>query len=732
MAGSYDVRPDAFAKAMGSAKYSGDYLQPGMYCAKVLWPEDAPIRIIRIDCSEAKKIEGVVRIITGEDVPGDNLIGLYDPFDRPILIKTGEIARFMMDALAIVVAENDDAADKALRTIRVDYEKLPGVYSIEDAIASGAEPYKQFNGNKGDPEKALEKCAAVVEASFTLPWVEHAFLEPEAGYCYRDDHGVMMLYFGTQNLARHHRCICKSLGLSYSSVRVISPYVGGAFGGKHELTLQAYLALICMYVGKPTKMIWTREESFRGGKRHSCKAKAQMGVNKDGKIISWVVDASVAAGPYMAQTPQTLKPMISGCMGPYDIENYRITGKAYKLNCLEAVAFRGFGWPEGTMMLETMLDQCARKLYLDPVEVHKINVLPREKWFAHYPYFKATLLSENTQLITLQTALEAAGEKPEMKKKRIGRGICSAMCTFEFGNTPGYKGTGADLVMFCDGSIVARIGFPEIGQGITGVAISLIRDYFSLSGNQIRIIQADNSVTPKAGSLGGSRGTYNIGKAILNACDQLKEKLERYAQEMLQTQEDVSFRAGSFYTGDVISASLEQLMDFCYLQGKDLCAHGWYEGDSPEELKAFTFISGVADVAVDETTGEIQVLQLVVCHDAGKVIYRDGALGQLIGGTVMAMGGVLYEDFKMRGAKPATPSFAEYILPTAKDLPNVIKTLFVEIPSEDGPEGAKGMGEHTLHIAPCIVNAIFDATGQFITDFPITPEKILKSWGKIQ
>lgn len=731
MAGSYDVRPDAFAKAMGTAKYSGDYLQPDIYCAKVLWPEDAPIRITNIDCSEACKVEGVVRIITGEDVPGSNMIGLYDPFDRPILVKCGETARFMMDALAIVVAENEDAAEKALRLIRVDYEKLPGLYSIEDAVASGAEPYKQFGGDKGSPDEAFDSCAAVVEADFDLPWIEHTFLEPEAGFCYKDDHGVMILYFGTQNLARHHRCICKSLDIPYSSVRVISPYVGGAFGGKHELTLQVYMALICMYVGKPTKMIWTREESFRGGKRHSCKAKAKMGVDERGKIISWTVDASVAAGPYMAQTPQTLKPMISGCLGPYDIENYRIQGKAYKLNCLEAVAFRGFGWPEGTMMLETMLDQCARRLGLDLVEVHKINVLPREKWFTHYPYFKATLLSENTQMKTLQAALDAAGEKPSVPGKKVGRGICSAMCTFEFGNTPGYKGTGADLVMFCDGSIIARIGFPEIGQGITGVVISLISEFFSIPGTRIRIIQADNSVTPKAGSLGGSRGTYNIGKAVLDACDRLKQKLEQYAREMLHSEAEVSFRSGRLYQGDFEVASFEKLMDFCYYQGKDLCAHGWYEGDSPEELKAFTFISGVADVAVDERTGEVKVLQLTVCHDAGKVIYRDGALGQLIGGTVMAMGGVLYEEFKMRGAKPATPSLAEYIVPTAKDLPDTIKALFVEVPSEDGPQGAKGMGEHTQHIAPCIVNAVCDATGLFLTDFPITPEKILAGWGKI-
>lgn len=731
MTGSAAVRPDAVAKALGTARYSADIAYKDMLYAKALWPAQVPCLVKAIDASQAQSLPGVVKVILAADIQGANISGLYEPYDRPVLIAPGREAKFMMDALALVVAEREDIAAAALKLIEVDYAPLPGVYTVSDAVAAGNEPYIVFERENGDADGALAQADLVLEGSYEMPWLEHAYMEPEAGYSFMDDHGVIQVCFGSQNHARHHRAICKSLGLSYHRVRLTTPFVGGGFGGKHELTIQIYLALIGQLVRRPCKMTWTREESFRGGKRHCCSATARFGFRRDGRLLAIQMDAKVGAGPYMAQTPQTLKPIVSAVTGPYDVANVRARGAAYQLNCMEAVAFRGFGWPEGTMILETMMSRAAAKLGVDELEMRRINMLPEEKWFANFPFFKATLHSRHTQMDTIAKVLADAGPKPVIPGKLVGRGLSSATCTFEFGNTPGYKGTGADILMYSDGSVTLRIGFPEIGQGITGVAVRLVSDFFSIPGERVSIIQADTAVTPKAGSLGASRGTVNIGNALLDACNKLKQKLEKYAADMLDTEQPPCFANGGFYQNQRQAATLRQVMDYCYTQGKDLCAHGWYEGDSKEELKGFTFISALADVAVDEKSGDIEVLQLIACHDAGKVIYPDGARGQMYGGSVMSLGGVLYEEFLAEKGRPATPSLAEYIIPTAKDLPRRIRPSFIEVPGRYGPTGAKGMGEHMLHTAPCLVNAIYDATGLLITDLPITPEKVLRGWGKI-
>lgn len=731
MSGSASLRPDALAKALGTAKYSGDFNFPGMLYAKALWPEQVPVRIERIDISAAECLPGVVRIITRQDITGTNRSGIYEPYDRPVLVGEGEEAKFMLDALALVVAEREDIAERALRLIRVEYQALPGLYTLEQAQEQNMEAYQSFKVDKGDVEPVFAAADLVVEEDYSMPYLEHVYLEPEAGYSYMDGQGVINVCFGSQNLARHHRTICKSLGIPHSRVRLSLPYVGGGFGGKHALTVQIYLALIGSIVRTPVKMIWTREESFRGGKRHAVKGHSRMAFDRNGKLEAIDIDVIVAAAPYMAQTPQTLKPVVSSSISPYAVEDVRVRGKAYQLNNVESVAFRGFGWTEGTMMVETLMSKAAKALGLDEAEIRRRNVLPREKWQDHFTYFKSTLHSRNTQIDTIDKVIAAAGSKPVIPGKKVGRGLASAECTFEFGNTPGYKGTGADIIMFSDGSVTARIGFPEIGQGITAVVITLISDYFSIPGENINLVYGDSALTPKAGSLGASRGTVNIGNAVLDACEKLKKMLEKYAGEMLDTTDVITFRDGVFYRNADQAATFTQIMDYCYIQGKNLCANGWYEGDSKVELKGFTFISGLVDVAVDELSGDVEILQFVICHDAGKIIYHDGALGQIYGGAVMALGGILYEDFSMSQGKPRTSSLAEYIIPTTKDLPLLIKPLFVEVAGEYGPKGAKGMGEHVLHTAPAIVNAIYDATGMMITELPITPEKILRYLGKI-
>jgi len=732
MSNASDIRIDVLEKVTGNAKYSGDYNMVGMLHAKILWPKYPVAKIIKIDTSRAEKMYGVEKVITRKHIKGTNLSGIFEPYDRPVLVGENEEVKFLGDALAIVVANSEEIAVEALEKIEVDYEPLPGIFTSEEAMEK-SKPCYTFENKKGNIKEGFLKVYCIIENEYEFPYVEHAYLEPESGYAFVDGQGVVNVCYGSQNLARHHRTICKSLGLSYNKVRLYSPYIGGAFGGKHAISVQIYLTLAAHIVKKPVKLVWTREESLAGSKRHKIKARSKLGLSKEGKMIALEAELNSPAGPYMGYTDKTLKAAVYEVVGLYSIEYTNIVGKAYRTNNINITAFRGFGWTEGTFIIETLIEKAAKKLNISSENIRKINLLKEDQWKNHLPGIRCKLHSRMTVEDTLSKALFVAGPKPKAREgKKVGRGIATAMATFEFGNAPGYKGTGADMTMFSDGSINVQIGFPEVGQGITGVITRLVSEFFGIEEDKISIIHCDTHTTPKAGSLGASRGTVNAGNAVLNAAQKLKQKLENYAKEYLKTDKNIKFKKGNFYIKDKNVLEFEKLMDYSYVEGKDLSAHGWYEMTFPEETRGFTFISGVVDVEVDEETGEIKVLQTVNCHDIGKVIYEDGARGQLLGGAIMSLGGALFEEFIMKDGKPLTPSLAEYVIPTAKDIPGKNIALFIECPGEFGPNGAKGLGEHVLHtVAPAFVNALFDATDVLITHLPVTPERLLKALKKI-
>ena len=727
------IRLDVFEKVTGNAKYSGDYTLAGMLHAKILWPKYPSAKILKIDTSEAEKLKGVEKVITRKHiVNGTNLSGIFEPYDRPVLVGENEVVRFCGDALAIVVAETEEIAAQALEKIKVEYQVLPGIFTIEEAIEKTT-PFFVFDNKKGNIDEGFSQADIVLEEEYEFPWVEHAYMEPEAGYAFVDGQGVVNVCYGSQNLARHHRAICKSLGLSYNKVRLFSPYIGGGFGGKHAISVQICLTLAAHVVKKPVRLVWTREESFAGSKRHSIKSKVRLGVTKEGKMVALQGEIYTPAGPYMGYTDKTLRATVYEVIGPYAIEHVDIVGKAYPTNNIDITAFRGFGWTEGTFMIETLIEKAARKLNMSSEDIRKLNLLEEDKWKNHLPRTSIELHSKVTVEDTLAKVLDAAGPKPKPRDgKKVGRGIATAMVTFDFGNNPGYRGTGADMTMFSDGSINVQIGFPEAGQGISGVITGLLSDFFNIDSSKISIVHCDTHTTPKSGSLGSSRATVNAGNAVLDGAKKLKAKLEQYAKEYLKTDEEVEFRNGKFYSKDKELLEFEDLMDYCYIWGKNLSVQGWYEGPFPTETRGFTFISGLVDVEVDEETGEYEILQAVNCHDTGKVLYYDGARGQMIGGVIMGLGAAMLEEFVMKDGKPLTPSLTQYTIPTAKDIPEKNIVLFLEEPGKYGPKGAKGLGEHALHcVVPALANALYDATGVLITHLPITPERVLRALNKI-
>lgn len=727
-------RNDAIEKVTGAAKYSGDFTMADMLYAKILWPKYPVAKIKKIDTSEAEKVAGVEKIITRKDIKGLNLAAVFEPYDRPVLVGEGEEVRFLADALAIAVATTEEIAKAALDKINVEYEPLPGIFTLEEA-QSKSEPFYKAEIKKGNIDDGFSKSDVLIEHNCFFPYVEHAYLEPEAGYSYVDSQGVINVCYGSQNLARHHRMICKSLGLPLNKVRLCSPYIGGAFGGKHSISVQIYLALIADVVKKPVKLVWTREESFFAGcKRHRLHYQSKMGLSKEGKILALEAEIVSESGPYLGYTKNTLGYALNFACGPYWIDNIYIQGKIYKTNNAEIGALRGFGASESTFMIETLIDKAAKKLNMNPIEIRKMNLATEDQIEHLFPGVPWKLLSDHISIDEiLEQVLGAMGPKPETKDgKKIGRGFAIAMPSFEIGSTLGYKGTGADITMFIDGTVNVRIGFPEVGQGITGVVTRITSKVLDIPEDKISIIYCDSHVTPKAGSLGASRATVNGGNAVLDAAKKLKARLEDTAKKYLKTEENVEFKKGDFYIGDKLVIKFDDLMDYCYYQGVNLTVSGWFENTGPAEKLGVTCMASAVDVEIDEETGELKVLKVVNCHDIGKAIHPDSARGQILGGAVMITGMTTMEEYIMKNGKPETPNFALYIIPTAKDIPDQNIAIFIENPGRDCPFGAKGLGEHVMYTAgPALSNAIFDAIGTSLTELPINQEKILKALNKI-
>lgn len=731
MKGSEEVRADIWDKVGGKAKYSGDFFLTDMLYMKVLWPEYSPARILKIDTSKAETMPGVHRIILRKDITGTNLTGIFEPYDRPVLVGEGEEVRFRCDAVALAIADTEEQAARAAAEIKVEYEKLPGIYSIEEALKK-EEAFLDYKIDRGDLEVGFREAELILEREYDVPYIEHAYIEPEAGYAYVGQQGIIHVCYGTQNIVRHQKTISRALDIPLHKLHLSSPYVGGAFGGKHALTVQVYLALAAKLLSRTVKITWTREESFQAAKRQPLRAKAKMGFRKDGTLTAYSMELFSPGGPYMEYMDKTLKGAVNGCIGPYDVQNLHIRARAYHTNNANITAFRGFGWPEGTLFIETTMDQAARKLGLDPREIRLRNKMSEEKWKKHVPGIQAELQCKMTMMDTYDKALQEAGPIPVVLGRLVGRGIATAACPYDMGNVTGYRGVGVDMELFSDGTINVMIGFAEIGQGITGVIGTLVSDFFQISGGRITVNYCDSHLSPTSGSLGGSRTTVNMGNAALDACKKLKARLEQFAEEALGESGPFQLTENGIADGSGLRMTMDDFFAYCYSQGKDMRVSGWYEGPIPGQARGFTFVTAVVDVAVDEETGDMEILQLVQCHDAGKVIYRDGARGQMIGGGLMALGTIHMEEFQFDRGRPKTPSLAEYLIPTAMDTPGRNEIVFIEEPASFGPHGAKGMGEHPMYAAPpAFVNAVADATGVLVTEYPLTAERLLHEMGRI-
>lgn len=733
-------RSDAIDKVTGAAQYSADFPMAGMLHAKVLWPPVPSARIIKIDTSEAEKAPGLVRIITRKDITGPNLSGMYFVYDRPILVGEGEVVRFIGDALALVVARTEDEASRARDLIRVEYEEIPTPYDVDQALAMGREPAGIQERNKGDIDEGFAQAAVIQEESYDIPYYEHAHIEPEAGYAYIENNGTIAVCVGTQDITQNHRMACRALDLPFSKVRLYSPYVGGGFGGKHSMSIQPYLVLMGHILQKPVRLVWTREESLSYGcKRQRVFAKARMGLDQEGRISAFKVDIDMPVGAYFGNYEGAMGSVIAGLFGGYRFSNVQVKGRMFKTGTSEIGSFRGVGTPDGSFIVETMIDKCAHALGIDPLTVRSRNWMQENEEFAGQieGAFSRNVSEKWLAKETMDAALEAAGPlAPARPGKKVGRGLANAAPAFAVGNSDLHKGSSAELLMFLDGTLVVKIGFPEIGEGISGVATSLAAHVMGIPEDRVNVIFGDSHKVPRAGALGFSQATVTGGNAVLDAGEKLKAHLAQIAREYLKSDdESIYFRNHAFFDGSGKQVlDWDTFSDYCYNDVRTLSATGCVVGP-PEDwnLYGVTTVATVADVEVDEETGDVHILQLITAHDIGKAINWESARGQIVGAASMSAGMFLMEEFIMDQGRVVTPSFSEYLLPTSLDMPGKNEAVFLEGNLGLGcPLGAKGVGEHGMHgTAAAIANAIYQATGALHTSLPVTPEKVLKSLGKI-
>jgi len=738
-------RPDAWAKVTGSARYAADLHFEGMLHAAVLRSAHPHARVLGIATERARALPGVVAVLTAEDIPGRRVHGIVR-HDWPVLVGVGETVRYLGDALAIVVAETREAAERARAAIEVTYEVLPGVFSPQEALAEsaprlheGGNLLKKIEVRKGDVVRGLQEASEVVEETFHTPTVEHAFLEPEAAVALppASPEEPLVLYVGSQIPFADREQVAASLALPLERVRIVQTTVGGAFGGKEDISVQIHAALAAYHTGRPVRLVLSREESIRvHPKRHATTIHLRVGATYEGKLTAVQVEIWGDVGAYASLSEAVMTRAATHAAGPYVVPNVSVDCFAVYTNNPPSGAMRGFGVPQVTFAMETALDMLAERLGMHPLELRRRNAL-------HVGAVTATgqLLRDSVgfpeTIERVDAAVRAMGEevlRPSAPHRRRGWGYaCNLKNVGLGGGIP--DSAGATVAVDEEGRVEVRIGAAEIGQGVVAIAAQIAAEVLGVPLERVDLIVGDTALTPDGGATTASRQTFITGNAVRLAAEQVRAILAAAASEELQTPPDrLRFLGGKIESPAGQSLPLGAAARLAAQEGRPACSTQIYTpppttplGEPGDDHFAYGFATQAALVEVDPETGEVEVLRVVAAHDVGRAVNPQAVVGQVEGGVMMGIGYALSEELLLEEGHIRNPDLRRYRVPRAPRTPEVIPIL-VEAPSAEGPFGAKGVGEITsIPTAPAITNAIYAAVGARITRLPATPERILEA-----
>ena len=757
-------RHDARDKVQAATLYAADWQMPGMLHGAVLRSVYPSARIRRLDTSRAASMPGVAAVMTARDVPHNTLwtdvpgqTSQVGALRARLQVLAEHVVRYQGEPVALVAAETPGAAQQALEAIEVEYEPRAGVFDPEEALRPGA-PRVHEEGNLlarwhvqcGDAEAALAKADVVVEDTYRCQFIDHAYLEPEAGVAWVDADGVVTIRVSTQ-VIEHFRDVAEVLGVPHNRVRVIGTYVGGGFGGKEDVTVEVFLGLLASRTRRPVRMIWSRQESLLARpKRHPFVLHYTTGASRDGMLTAQKVELLADSGAYAYLSALVLMYATVTAAGPYRVPNAAVDARVVYTNNPPTSAMRGFGGMQMVLGYESQIDRLARRLELDPLAIRVRNALRRgdrlpvgQELETHVGVAEAAERAWAALGPRRAPSAPAAGAgDPVSTARRRGRGLA---CNIQpYGRIVWLHDWASAWVGFeMDGTVVVRTGVPDVGGGQASSLCQIAAEVLGVAPEQVAVHIGDSALTPLAGTTTATRQLYMSGNAVLQAASGLRSQVLPVAAQMLETPPDrVTLRDGGAAGPSGHRVEWPAVLKACARLGVSRGYLGVYHAPAgdPVDLDRgggrifpdYTFGAHAVEVEVDTETGAVAVVRHVACHDVGRAINPQSVEGQIQGGAVMGLGyGLLEEVVVDRGVNLST-NLASYLIPTSLDVPDV-EPIVLESHDGKGPFGARGIGEPPIGPpAAAIANAVEDAVGVRITELPITPERVARALGLLR
>ena len=760
--GENKKRIDAREKVTGAAVFADDLqFGAGLLHARILRSHLPHALIKSIDTSRATALPGVKAIATGEDFPG--YLGLY-LLDRHIFCR--ERVRYVGDPVAGVAAINEEIAEQALALIQVEYEPLEPVLDVEFGVSETAplihprlgeyevanfilpEPgtniSNHFKIRKGDTDNAWDQCTAIVERKYRIPHIQHVPIEPHAAVARVDETGKITLWGSSQSPFAQRNLIAKGLGISQSDIRVIAPYVGGGFGSKAGVSMESLAVAIAMKAkGRPVKLLLTREEEFfTSFVRQGLVAYFKMGCDQDGKLLAMRNKFFWDGGAYTEYGVNITRASGYSSSGPYEVPNVKTDSYCIYTNHPVSGPMRGFGMPEMHVGLEQCIDELAHQIDLDPVEFRRRNCLKTGSTLVTGSKMHPTGLPECLDKVANAIQWGSKSDRSGPNKRR-GKGIA---LMWKAPAMPPNAGSSAWVELAEDGTINVGLGGQDLGQGSFTVGAQMAAAALGVPYESVRVsVPVDTRYSPYEWQTVASRLTWSMGNAIVNAArDARRQILELVAQAW---DEDIEHL--DIINGIVVSYKSEREQPL-----KDLVIYGlpkpddqgWLGGPIIGRGKFMpTYVTGLdpetgqgeravvhyttgaqgVEVEVDLDTGRVEVLRGASAFDVGRAINPEMVKAQMEGGFIQGLSSALFEKLDLRNGVVQNPSFVDYRIATSMDVPADIQSFIVEVPQDDGPWGARGIGEHSMvPTAPAIGNAIYNAVGIRLEGPPFTSERV--------
>jgi CO/xanthine dehydrogenase Mo-binding subunit len=753
IAGTNAPRVDGIEKVTGKAVYTSDIQLPGMAHARILRSPVAHAKVVKVDASKAQAFAGVIATLTRDDIQGFNY--KYGATYKDQSIVAVDKVRYVGDPVAAVLADDPAIAEQALELIDVEYEELPKVTNIEEAITPGSElvheagvaraelrgsvygASERFNGTnicyyltfgRESVDKGFAKADHIFEDTFRFQKVQHYSLEAHNNIAYYDGE-KLTVWASCQDPFTLRDHLSGIFRLPLSRIRVIVPYVGGGYGGKLYVKAEPISAALSWMTRRPVKLQLSINESFKTVTRHPARVTVKTGVSQDGKLIARECQVYMDTGAYADAGPRVTQKAAYRALGPYRIPYAKVEAHGVYTNTVPAGAFRGFGALQVTWAYESQMDMIAQRLGLDPLEFRLKNLLKKGDL-----YTKGDTPVDCDMEEGLLKVADAIKWKESSSHPNRAKGI--SCCIKDAGGT--YKVAGATVKMSSDGSVVLLTGTVEIGQGPRTALSQVVSEELTVPMDQITVAQLDTDVTPYDISTSASSSTVVMGTAVLRAAqDARKQLLECAAKVLKQKVEHLKLHNGQVVCGEAPPISFSKvIVDFFGSKAGEIIGKGLYKDKrNPKAVLGSTTTFwevgwGGVEVEVDPETGVVQLLNYVSACDTGKAINPDQCIGQDEGAVLFGIGHTLMEEMVYEDGQLLNGNLIDYRVPRFDDLPEHLHTILLENGNGPGPFGSKGIGEGgLLPVASAVANAVYRAVGVRIQELPLTPPKI---WQALQ